>query len=81
MDQVSIKYSIIFHCKGLPNLDFWFENIHLATLTRASESDAIKFYHVDDSRYLQSGWPDWETFCLSGDCFHCPILFEVLYSM
>jgi hypothetical protein len=29
MDQVSIKYTIIFHCKTLqnfPNLDFWFEN-------------------------------------------------------
>jgi hypothetical protein len=26
MDQVSIKYTNIFHCKTLPNLDFWFEN-------------------------------------------------------
>jgi hypothetical protein len=30
IDQMSIKYTNIFHCKTLknyPNLDFWFENI------------------------------------------------------
>jgi hypothetical protein len=26
MDQVSIKYTNILHCKALQNLDFWFEN-------------------------------------------------------
>jgi hypothetical protein len=44
MDQVSVKYTIIFHRKTLqiyPNLDFGLKTNHLATL-RTSQTKQVK---------------------------------------